>query len=224
MGARALAAGEPPTRSRGEQEHDAREPPASKVEGSKSTSGRRTTDKEEGGARAQTLKNHRPVRLMGARALAAGDPPTRRRGSKSTDAREPPVDKVERSRSTSGHRNTDKEEGGARAQTTREPLVRWRGARALAAGEPPTRRRGSKSTDAREPPTGKVEWSKSTSGRRTTNKEEGGARAWTLENHRSTRWRGARALAAGEPSTWRRGEQELGQLENHRQGGGEQEH
>jgi hypothetical protein len=50
------------------------------VEGSKSTSDRRNTDKEEGGARARMLENHRSVMLRGARALAAREPRTRRRG------------------------------------------------------------------------------------------------------------------------------------------------
>jgi hypothetical protein len=99
---------------------------------------------------------------------------------------------VEGSKSISDQRTTDKEEGGARARTLENHrLARWRGARALAARESPTRRRGSKSTGAREPPTGKVE--------------------------------GARALAVKEPPI-RRGEQEHGRLENHRQGGREQEH
>jgi hypothetical protein len=60
-----------------------------------------------------------------------------------------------------------------------------------------------------------VEGSKSISDQRTTDKEEGGARARTLENHQSARWRGARALAATETPIRRRGEQEHRLLENH---------
>jgi hypothetical protein len=120
------------------------------------------------------------------------------------------TDKEEESNNTSGRRTTDKEEGRAGAPTVGEPLARWRGARVLAAGEPPIKRRGSTSTDARELPDGKVERGKSTSGRRNTDKEEGGARARTQENHRPVMWRGARALVAGETPTRRRGEQEHG--------------
>jgi hypothetical protein len=58
---------------------DTREPSADKVEGSKSTSSRRTIVLEEGGAGARTV-GEPPARWRGARARAVREPLTRRRG------------------------------------------------------------------------------------------------------------------------------------------------